>query len=113
MKQFVELGNCPYDEEGVQVSKEEYLEEMSKESLRYIALLRKRFPEFIKYNCKFSIKSFPGYLGNYQEVVINYDNQDYESIKYAFFVDNNLPAKWSDDGEVVFDEEKEYLRSFS
>ena len=112
MKQFIELGNCPYNEEGVQVSKEEYLEEMSKESLKYITLLRKKFPQFIKFNCKFSVKSFPGYLGNYQEVVINYDTEDDTAIRYAFFVDNHLPARWSDDGEVVFDEENEYLRNF-
>ena len=110
MKQFVELGNCPYNEEGVQVSKEEYLEEMSKESLKYIALLRKKFFQAIKYNCKFSIKSFQGYFGNYQEVVINYDTEDHNAIRYAFFVDNHLPAKWNNDGEVVFDEKEKYLK---
>ena len=112
MKEFVELGNCPYEEEGVQVSKEEYLEDMKKESLKYITLLRKKFSQASNYNCKFNIKSFPSYLGNYQEVVISYDNEDYAAIRYAFFVDNHLPARWSDDGEVVFDEEKEDLRNF-
>ena len=104
MKQYLELGNCPYNEEGVQVSKEEYLEKMILESLNYITLLRIKFPQANKYNCKFSIKSFPSYIGNHQEVVINYDTEDGNAIRYAFFVDSHLPAKWSDDGEIAFDE---------
>ncbi len=89
---YIELGSVPSDEDCVQVStKEDYLDEMKKECLRYKDILIKRFP-----GSTFILKRFNHDFGSYYEVCHPYnDNSETESDK-AFWIEDNLPAHWND-----------------
>lgn len=92
MKQYLELGSVPCNEECVQVSKtKEHLPAMKKECLRYLSGLVKKYPDM-----GFKIMNFAHALGNYCEVVIYYDDSDEEMMKKAYDIENNLPQTWEE-----------------
>lgn len=91
---YLELGTTPYDEPCTQVGSPNYHTLAGEECTRYIALLRELFgPE--PTGARLAIKTFPHDFGSYLEVVCHYDEAQPESIDYAFRLDNNLPATWS------------------
>jgi hypothetical protein len=95
MRDYVSLSSVPADEDCAQVGSPDYPERMKAESKRYIELLNKRFinpPE----GSYFSRKSFPHDFGTYHEIVVYFDDENKDEIDFAFFVEANLPAKWSD-----------------
>ena len=102
MRDFIELGSAPCNEDCAQVGSDNYFEESIAESKRYINLLEKKFGKHKPLNCSFKRKSFPHDFGNYYEVVVTFDSSDEESVKFAYYVENNLPENWSDDSEVPF-----------
>lgn len=102
MKEYLELGATPCNEDCAQVGSDNYFEESSKESKRYIDLLEKKFGEHRPLSCSFRKKSFPHDFGSYYEVVVYFDSNDDESVKFAYHVENNLPETWSDDKKVPF-----------
>jgi len=97
MFEYIELGGTPYDEDCVQVSKtENYIPEMKEECLKYKNMLIEIFPQALKYHCNFGVKSFSHEFGCYYEVAIRYNDANDESSSFAWWVQDNLPAKWDD-----------------
>jgi hypothetical protein len=91
MKEFLELGSVPGDEEGAQVGDDGYRDRAKKECTAYSHQLSRKFrgpPE----GFSFGIKSFPHDYGSYYEVVAVYENEEAQA--FAFKVENNLPARW-------------------
>lgn len=98
-REYVELGSVPCDEDCAQVGSDNYRERMREESARYIAQLRRRFPDMPE-SVTLGVKSFPHDFGTYHEVVAWFDTRDEVAISAAYAVENNLPSTWSD--ETVF-----------
>lgn len=97
MLEEIYLGCVPSSEECVQVdSRVDYLPEMRAELNRYKEYLEKCFPVPENIVCYFVIKWESHDFGRYGEVVIKYDEDDEQSIKFAENVDNNLPGNWND-----------------
>lgn len=95
MREYIELGSAPVDEECVQVGTENYAALGRKECLRFINLLRKIFGDEPG-SARLCFKSFPHDFGNYYEVVCYYDENDKSAIEYAFNIEGNLPLTWND-----------------
>jgi len=96
MKDYLEIGQAPCDEECAQVGDPNYQEKALQEAERYIELIRAKLgPE--PDGARLRIKSFPHDYGNYYEVVVAYDDEYPESVEYAFNVEANLPTNWEGD----------------
>lgn len=97
MRDFITFDTAPVDENSIQVNpKTNYLPEMRIEARKYAEFLQKRFPEYMEYDCNFSIKSQQHDFGTYYETVIYFNDKNEKSISFAFFVERNLPKKWAD-----------------
>jgi len=111
MYDYLELGSTPCDESCVQViSKRDYFSEMQAECNRYRDQLEKTFPvpETIKGLVYFCTRTFRHEFGSYMEVVISYNESALGASKFAYFVEDNLPANWIEDPtpiEFVFEGE--------
>lgn len=96
MRDYMELGSAPADEECVQVAEGvDYSGPMRAECKRYVALLDQVMPE-PPGCCYFGVKSFDHDFGRYYEVVIWFDEDDDDEAAYACAVENHLPMLWSD-----------------
>lgn len=99
MKEYMELGPVPCEEDCVTVGNDDYDQLSTIESLQYIKLLMKRFPQFEEFGTRFTSMSFPHDFGWYREVVIKYES-DTVGEEFAYFVENNLPERWDSDEEL-------------
>lgn len=95
MKRYLELGSVPPNEPCVQLGSENYEYAVSEELNRYKKLLESKFPNLPEH-CKFVRKSNLHDFGTYYEIAITYDDNDKESIDFAFEVESNLPASWDE-----------------
>lgn len=94
MREYVELGVAPCDEDCVQVGEEDYLNKARKECRKYISLIREccgSEPD----GAQLKIKSFEHDFGNYYEVVCSYDDKFPDSVDYAFRIEGTLPRTWN------------------
>lgn len=98
MRDHIDIGSSPCDEECVQVSKTEpYLDRMRAECQRFLALIRVKLgpePE----GTHLGIRSNPHEFGAYLEVVCYFDDRDEEARAYAYKCESDGPRKWDDDG---------------
>lgn len=93
MIDYIAIGPCPYDEECAQLYEPDYRKKATAECGRYIQLLREKFgsePE----RSRLTTKWFSHDFGSYAEVVCYYDDEEKESVNYAFKVEEGL-ASWS------------------
>lgn len=110
MDNYLELGPVPVDESCVQVDKSnEYLKDMLKECKIYKNMLESKYPNIKDFGCYFSIKDFQHDFGTYIEVVVNYNDEDYESETIALDICNNLPLTWSNEALENFKIREELL----
>lgn len=101
MIETIELGSAPHEEDCVQVSsKDDYAEPMRIEVSRYVEMLKKRFPEHEEKGIVFRNKWFPHDFGGHREAIAVFNGDDVEACEYAYWMEENLPLKWSD-SEVV------------
>lgn len=91
MREYLELGPVPYEEDCAQVGAGNYHEKARKECTAYKHQLERLFPKGT-----FTIKSNPHDFGSYYEVCIVYNDNDESSSDYAFNVESNLPSNWDE-----------------
>jgi len=95
MRDCVELGSSPAEEECVSVTPDGgYLPAMRAECRRYIDLIRHVCGEEPE-GARLAIKSNPHDFGTYLEVVCWYDDDDEEAADYAWSLESRVPATWS------------------
>lgn len=95
MRDYVDVGPAPADEDCVQVGDIDYNSKARSECERFLNLIRKKLgaePE----GARLSIKSFPHEFGSYMEVVCYYDDENLEAVDYAFRCESDAPEKWED-----------------
>jgi hypothetical protein len=97
MRNWLEFDTAPYDEECVQVESGsvDYIIPMKQQGRKFIELLNKRFgtPPNEAY---FGLKANDHDFGVYYSVCIFFNDEDEEETKFAYFVENNVPATWDD-----------------
>lgn len=110
MKEYIEIGSAPCNEECVSVNPDvDYLPAMRQECLRFMDLIRKKLgpePE----GAHLSVKSNPHDFGTYLEVVCYYDDQDEEASRYAYGCESEAPKTWDDDHLSPEEEAREQER---
>jgi hypothetical protein len=97
MKDYLNLGCTPHNEECQQVGENFDPEKAQEECERFIRLLRHvHGPEPV--GARLAVKWFPHDFGSYPEVVCWYEESDEdeisESAEYAYKVEANTPESW-------------------
>ena len=97
MRDYIELGSTPYDEDCAQVGEANYRQLARFECQQFIAQLRRLFgPE--PDGAELRVKAFSHDFGTYYEVVCYFDDTLPESVDYAFQCEgDNAPANWDDE----------------
>lgn len=94
MRDFINIGPGPADEECVQVSRTEpYEAAMKAECRRFLELIRKHVGEEPE-GARLAIKSFPHDFGPYSEVVCHFDDEQPASVQYALMCESSAPTTW-------------------
>jgi len=93
MKDYLTLGPTPYDEPCAQLGTDHFYAKSRIESDAYINQLLRQFGEPPGL-CFFRTKPFHHEFGTYYEVVITFFDDDEEAVRFAYNVENNLPAQW-------------------
>ena len=99
MKDFIELGSAPCDEECAQVGEENYRERAYVECYAYIEQLKRiieTWVEELPQSFGFKIKSFAHDFGHYYEVSVYFADEDDKAMHLAYKLEDNLPAKWDE-----------------
>lgn len=99
MKDYIELGSSPMDEDCAQVGSDNYYAQVKRECFAYMKQLSKMFPEASE---QIITRSFSHDFGSYFEVVICFDDNHPDSVDLAYKVADSIPEHWDD-------EAKEYL----
>jgi hypothetical protein len=100
MRDFLNIGSAPYEEDCAQLGTEDYYEKSKDECRRFIDLIRQKCgPEPV--GARLATKSFQHDFGTYYEVVCYFDDTIPESEEYAFEVEANAPATWDDNQPKV------------
>ena len=92
MRECIELGSTPIEEDCAQIGSNDYSLRARKECKAYINQLKRMFPEYA--DIEYRIKSNPHDFGTYYEVVVCYDTNDKVSIEQAFDIEDKLPEYW-------------------
>lgn len=106
MKDYLNIGSSPYGEDCVQVGSDNYDIQSRIECRAFKHQLERMFgpgPD----GAYIAIKSFFHDFGSYKEVVVVFDDEDQESIDWAFKIESEGPERW--DSEAL-EEMKEYQK---
>lgn len=104
MKDYLSFDPAPCNEDCVQVSKTaEYYPAMKEQARRYVNMLIKRFPFLTNAEGPtISIKACSHDYGTYIEVRVYFERNNPAQEEQAYFIENNLPATWTDDQVLTF-----------
>jgi hypothetical protein len=93
MRQYLEIGPVPCEEECAQVGQDDYHERARPECIRFIKAIRATVgaePE----GASLVVKSNPHDFGSYLEVAVRYDEDVPGALDYALKVEAEAPANW-------------------
>ena len=93
MKDYLNIGSSPPEEDCCMVGSCNYAYNAKKECLRYIDCLRK-FVGVEPFGAELKVKSFPHDFGTYYEVVCYFDDDIPESLEYALKCEGEGPMTW-------------------
>lgn len=95
MKDFVDIGPTPPDEDCQQVGASYNRAKARLECLAYINLLRRTFGEEPE-GARLAIKSHAHDFGTYTDVVCHFDDDFPAAVEYAFKCESDGPSNWDD-----------------
>ncbi|MDB9427178.1 hypothetical protein PN437_20150 [Microcystis aeruginosa CS-564/01] len=99
MRDYIEIGPTPINEDCVQIGVSNYSRKATKEASIFVDQLRRQFgPEPI--GTSLSIKWFSHDFGAYVSVVCYYDQDSEESVNYAFSCEGLAWEKWDDQSRL-------------
>lgn len=88
MKEYLDIGSTPHEEDCAQVGSEDYAKRAKRECSLFIEQIRKHYPEP---DCGYLIiKGHPHDFGTYYEVRACYDDEDKESTEWAFDIEGDV-----------------------
>ena len=94
---YLTLGSTPCGEDCAQVGTEEYHLRSLLECKAYVRQLQQQFGDPLNSSCWYGVKSFPHDFGSYHEVVIYFDDENEQSVDFAYNVESNIPEYWLDE----------------
>lgn len=99
MREYIELGPVPHNEECTPVRKDgDYLPAMKAECLRHAEGLANHFAPVLQAHpsLRFSVKSFPHEFGTYCEAVVSAPDNDDAALSAAWGIQDHLPGTWNE-----------------
>jgi hypothetical protein len=100
MRDYIDIGPAPCDEDCAQIGQLGFHERNMSECKRFIELIRATLglePE----GARLGIKAHQHEFGTYREVVCYYDDENDKATEYAFRCESEVPSRWDDDPEVT------------
>jgi hypothetical protein len=98
VRQTMSLGStAPSDERCAQTAEDDYATKARAEGKRFINGLIWKFGE-PPFGAMLMVKGFNHDFGTYYEVVVAYDDQYDAAVKYAWDMEENVPATWDELG---------------
>jgi hypothetical protein len=97
MKEYLDLGQCPYEETPAQVGEPNYRTNAIRQCQAYIQAIRNYLgnePD----GAQLLYRNFPHDFGSYFEVVCYYDPANADAVNYARRCEKEAPATWQDGG---------------
>lgn len=96
MRDYVELGSSPAEEDCVQLGSDDYYLRSRVECAIWAAQLRRAFSNMPD-GIKLGIKGFNHDFGTYHEVVAYFDDSDEEASDFAWKMQDDAPAHWDEE----------------
>jgi hypothetical protein len=102
MRDTIEIGAAPYNEDCAQVGRDDYGPRSLVETRAYKAQLTrlvlahldgKPMPASFGIRVKSNVHDF----GSYREVAVSFDDNDGEAVDLAYWLDSNAPGHWDDE----------------
>jgi len=105
MRDHIDVGAAPYEEQCAQVGRPDYWDEARRQCRAYIKQLRRKFGDEPD-GAKLVLTENPHDFGTYLSVGCRYDSQRPQSVEYAFRCEREMPAQWDEEalGELRLDE---------
>jgi hypothetical protein len=94
MREYMELGSSPYDEDCAQVGTDNYSQRAGKELDAYRNQLNRLFPDAESKGITFRTKWFNHDFGTYGEVCVYWNTDNPVADEYAYIIEANLPSNW-------------------
>jgi len=95
MRDKLSLSPTPVGEDCAQLGEEGYRTKAKRECKAWIGQLRREFGEPPP-GTSFRVALNPHDFGTYLDVEIAFDDEDEESVEYAYRVEGNLPEFWDE-----------------
>lgn len=96
VRDYVDIGSAPANEEGTAVGSPDYYEKAQPECTRFLNLIRKTFGDEPE-GAHLAVVPNPHDFGTYYSVVCHY-NTDFEAARdYAFRCEDEAPTEWPDE----------------
>jgi hypothetical protein len=100
MRDFINIGSTPADEDCLQVGKPECISiNQKKECQAFIEAIRKKLGQEPA-GAQLTVKGFDHEFGRYFEVVCYYDDTLPESEAYAYKCESDAPQTWNEVGMI-------------
>jgi len=107
MRETLEIGSTPCNEDCAQVGSDNYASFSKLECQVYIRQLQQQFPRLLTEDgIDLIIKSFPHDFGTYREVCIVFDFDDENAANLAYEIEGNLPEDWTEESKAKLAELK-------
>ena len=97
MRDYIDIGSSPSEEDCAQVGSPDYERRARTECARFIELIRKTLGEEPP-GAHLAVKSNPHDFGTYYQVVCYFEGSDEEAREYAFRCESEAPARWDTNG---------------
>lgn len=95
MKDYLNIGPCPGDEQAAQVGSPDYHQKARRECRIFINMLRRIHGEEPT-GARLTIRAFDHEFGSYHEVVCYYDSDNKVSSEYALKCEGETPEHWDE-----------------
>lgn len=93
MRDYINIGSAPCDEDCAQVGQPNYASKAQQECGRFIEAIRSKLgPE--PQGAELRVKGFPHDFGRYYEVVCYFDDNNEAAMEYAFKCEAEAPTTW-------------------
>ena len=96
--EYLELGSSPSEEDCAQLGSSDYAYRAIAECKAYRNYLVRLFPvpDSLQWDVTYILRPYPYEQESYYEVVIRYNPNNVEAVKFAFQVERKAPAHWDE-----------------
>lgn len=100
VKEYIEIGPTPYNEDCAQVGFEDYRKDALKEMDTYINQLNRVFLDAESKGITFKQKWFDHDFGAYGEVCIYWNPENPIANEYVYIIESDLPGNWDEKAKI-------------